>query len=299
MKRKVVQIANFTKIISLPKEWTKKYNVKKGDELNVKDSGNRLIISSDANSHIEKINLDIKKGYEYNIRDIKAMYRCGYDEVIVNFDNIAIVNKIQHALSEQLLGFEIISQEENKCIIKDLANESDSDIEIILRRLFFLTLSMADESHDAVSKNDINRLNEIQAIERMNNKLCNLCERSLNKRGYKDYKKIFFVYSLIRELEQIADNYRDICNYLLKKKKINLTEDVLKIYKEVNDLFKEAHELYYNIDLAHLARHKNKRESVKNKAYTLFSQKKADDQIILHYLIVIIMKINHLEESII
>ena len=34
MKRKVIQIANSTQLISLPRKWSQKYGVKKGDEIN-------------------------------------------------------------------------------------------------------------------------------------------------------------------------------------------------------------------------------------------------------------------------
>ena len=297
MKRKVIQIGKFTQVISLPREWTQKYGIKKGDELNLRQEGNKVTINLNDGFWVEKTELDLRKGYEYNIRDIKALYRCGYDEVKVLFDDIKIINQLQHTLSEQLLGFEIVDQGENKCLIKDVVKESDADIDMLLRRLFRLTLSMAEESYDAISKKNIERLDEIQAMERMNNKLCNLCERILSKKGYTDHMKTLFIFTLVRELDQIADNFRDLCRFLLKEGKINISPDILKIYENVNALFNEVYELYYQFDIVRMAKHAKKREAIKNKAYELFAKNGIQNQTALHYLTAIISKVNHLAES--
>ena len=39
MKRKVIQIANSTQLISLPRKWSQKYGVKKGDEITINYDG--------------------------------------------------------------------------------------------------------------------------------------------------------------------------------------------------------------------------------------------------------------------
>ncbi len=301
MRRKIIQIGDFTKSITLPKGWVTKLNIQKGDEVILEEEGNKLVISPTSISPLKKkASLDLSKKYEYNIRLTKTMYRCGYDEVAVQFDDADMINKIQNVLSEQLVGFEIIDQEEKRCVVKDIVGESESDINTILRRLFLLTLSMGKESYDAISSNDLKRLNEIQAMERMNNKLCNLCERILNKKGYeKEPIKMLFIHALTKELEQIADNYRDLCKYLLTREKVKVSEDILKTYKEANELFNEAYKLFYNIDYAFLSKHKNKKWILKKKAYDLLSKKKGDDQIILHHIIILILKTIHLDESII
>ena len=59
MKRKVIQIANSTQLISLPREWAKKYNIKKGDELEIEAKGNKLEICCEKDIELENISINI------------------------------------------------------------------------------------------------------------------------------------------------------------------------------------------------------------------------------------------------
>ncbi len=299
MKRKVVQVGKFTKVVSLPSKWVEKNKIKKGDDIDVEEYENKIVLKLDKGQSIQKIALDLSKGYDYNVRDIKAMYRYGYDEIHITFDNIEILNKLQKAISEQLMGFDIVNQDNKKCLIKNLMEESQTEIDTIIRRLFLLTLSMADESYTKITSRKMEQLNEVQAMERMNNKLCNLCERILNKKGYKEYRKTLFIYALIRELDQIADAYRDLCKYLIKEEKPTLTNEVLDIYKEVNALFRGTYEVFYKVDLAALSKHTQKREATEEKALELFPKVSNNNRMVLHYLLTVLMKINHLAESIV
>lgn len=57
--RKVIQIANSTQLISLPRKWTQKYGVKKGDELEVVEDGSKVIISTEKGQESGNIEVDI------------------------------------------------------------------------------------------------------------------------------------------------------------------------------------------------------------------------------------------------
>ena len=46
MKRKVIQIADSTQLISLPRKWALKYGIKKGDELDVEEQGSNVLVST-------------------------------------------------------------------------------------------------------------------------------------------------------------------------------------------------------------------------------------------------------------
>ena len=59
MGRKVIQIADSTQLISLPRQWTKKYNVKKGDELEVVEKDNMLEVSTKRADQEMEITLDV------------------------------------------------------------------------------------------------------------------------------------------------------------------------------------------------------------------------------------------------
>ena len=86
MKRKVIQIAESTQLISIPRQWGKKYNIKKGDELEVIEKDNVLEISTKRTDQEMEITLDVtdldKTCIAYIVR---SAYRRGYDIIKVVF----------------------------------------------------------------------------------------------------------------------------------------------------------------------------------------------------------------------
>src|SRR3989338_6218480 len=88
MKRKVIQIADSTQLVSIPRQWSKKYNVKKGDELEVTEKDNVLEISTEKKTNLLEIELDItgldKTTLVYAIR---SAYCRGFDVIKVRFGN--------------------------------------------------------------------------------------------------------------------------------------------------------------------------------------------------------------------
>jgi len=81
MKRKVIQIANSTQLVSLPRKWALEQGIKKGDEINVSIIGNALLINTDRDSSTKKeIDLDVTDVDRTTlINVIRALYRKGYN----------------------------------------------------------------------------------------------------------------------------------------------------------------------------------------------------------------------------
>ena len=58
IKRRVIQIANSTQLISLPRKWTQKYNIRKGDELEVEEDGDRILVHTETVPNTKEIEVD-------------------------------------------------------------------------------------------------------------------------------------------------------------------------------------------------------------------------------------------------
>ena len=60
MKRKVIKLADKTSVVSLPSKWIKNYKVEKGDELDLEEIGNSILIKpSKQQTEIKKIEINI------------------------------------------------------------------------------------------------------------------------------------------------------------------------------------------------------------------------------------------------
>ncbi len=62
MKRKIIQIADSTQLVSLPRKWCKRLNLRKGDEIDIQEKVNPLIVSTQGNREGEKVEFDVERG---------------------------------------------------------------------------------------------------------------------------------------------------------------------------------------------------------------------------------------------
>lgn len=280
MERKVIQLAGKTLVVSLPSKWAKKYSIKKGDTIFVEESERSIIIKTKKDIEIEKVETELKGSPEFIKRTIDIAYKKGVDELKLRFEDSSTKKIIRNVL-DSTMGFEIISQEEKTCTIKSVAKAVEEEFDNIFRRAFLTLLSMAEESYDAVSKSELERLEEISSSDKTINKLTNFCKRILNKKG--KGKDTNYVYCIVWELERIGDEYRDICKKILGKK-IKIKDDTSKIYKRTNEFVREFYNLFYKFDEEKGINFTEKNKKLKEDINSLMVKKKGDETVVLHHL---------------
>ena len=246
VKRKVILHGPSTLTVSLPSKWVKNNNVKKGDELNINDEGNTLTIYPGEEHLLTK-----KRKVDFTNLDpqskriiITVLHKSGYDEVEIKFKDPDTVKIIQERINSRLIGYEITEQRDDVCIVKNVSGDHISELDILIRRAFLVTLSLANNSLEEVKKVRMNKLNELLVLEKTNNKIVNYCQRLLNKTPYKDEKTIY-KYVIIGFIERISDDYRDLIKVILSKPKLKISLDVLNVYKDINKLIMDYYDLFY------------------------------------------------------
>ncbi len=254
MKRKVVLHGYSTLIVSLPSKWVKRYGIKKGDELDIKEEQNRLIISTDSSKKLDKTEIDIT-GLDRTMimYTIRSLYRKGYDEIKVIFKNpmttyyrigreMKVISVI-HQEVNRLIGVEVMQEHEDYCIIKDLQQTSTKDFDQILRRIFMLIQTAMDDLLKGISKGDNVLLDTVKEKHDTITKFVSYCLRMLNKRGYIEPKNTLYLYHIIATLDRITDNIkylaRDTLNFEVKfsAKGISILENIVKSLKIYTDIF--------------------------------------------------------------
>lgn len=282
MERKAIQLAGKTLVVSLPSKWAKHYGIKKGDTLIVEEKERSLIIKTSRDVSVEKVQLNLEGPYEFIKRSIDVAYKKGVDELNLSFDDVKTRNIIEKVL-ESTMGFEIISSKEKSCLVKSVATAIEGEFDNILRRSFLIMLSMSEESYDAVSKSQFQRLGEIGMSDNTINKLTNFCKRILNKKGYKDEKLANYIYCIVWELERISDEYKKICSYAYPKKG-KISRDILELYKEANDFVRDFYNLFYKFSQEAGINFTNRRNSLLKKCESLMPKKHGSDAVLLHHL---------------
>ncbi|AJF63144.1 MAG: hypothetical protein QT11_C0001G1020 [archaeon GW2011_AR20] len=263
IKRKVVLHGDSTLTISLPARWAKKFNIKKGDELNVEENEREIRITNDKEITLDKKQFSVGNLRRLGISYITSLYRSGYDEIHLDYNNNDYIETIHDVLSNEITGFEIVKQGNNYCVIKDLTGSKD-EFNTALRRIWLLTLDLAGETLSSIKKNNVNNLKNIYFMDNSINKFSNYCLRLLNKKVYVNYSKTPLYYYLIKSLEELADKYKDLYKFYLNNK-VKINDKSLETYDKINSHLNEYYNLFYSYD-------KEKMENLFNEARSTYEK---------------------------
>jgi len=249
MKRKIIQIANSTQLISLPRKWALKHGINKGDELEVQEQGYGLLITTDKIEQApSKTELDITGMGVWAKRVIGALYRSGYDEITIKFSNTEELAHIQNILRDGCIGFEMIEQGKKHVVVKKVSSALDDEFEPIFKRCLMFLMSMSKESLDAVISKDKDALANVVMMDKNINKFTDFCGRILNKSRM---EKAIPLYHILEEVETIADEYKEICK-LCVENKVELKKPVITAYKKVNAFLEQLYDFIYKFELGKL-----------------------------------------------
>ena len=273
--------------VSWPSKWVKKYGIIKGEEIDIITKGNSLVLSSDSVNAEKSTNVDVTDLDERLTKCILSiLYKKGYDEISVNYNSPVSIKYIKEAVSNVMLGFVIMNQTSNNCLVKSVSRDLSSEFDKTLRRCFLVTLSLAESSFEMIKNCLFSNINDLLSLEQSNNQLTNFCERLINKNELKsEYSS--FIYVIIWQLEKIADEYRTIVK-IMHNDSVPLNKNLISFYKQVNDFLREFYNIFYKKNLKDINNLYIKGEKLKQ---SFFNQKIVDKNKIGFYLFKILSSI--------
>lgn len=290
MKRRIVRQGVATNTISLPAKWVQKHGIRPGQEVEVEEQAGKLVISTSAELQLPKIKVRLPAGSSRRLkrRYLDSVYRRGFDEIRVEFSDEKSMGDIEWAL-QQFVGFEIVEQGKQYCIIKNIIGPSESDFDSLFRRFLLLILDVTRESLTAILTKDKDKLKHLIDKDYLINRFYLFCQRLINRRGEKFFPgKETFMFLIVNRFEEIADVYRDLNQYC-GNHPIALSEKTIKVFSEVNALVEKAYHLYYSFtDEGAQGIDKIKGDLTEKIAAILTHTKSAEERVILHYLLEIV-----------
>lgn len=283
MKRKIIKQGHNTLTITLPSKWAQNFNLEAGDEIDLSERENGLILSTerddrDFKTEIDITGLDIPSIWKY----FMVVYREGYNEVKVKFDpketygnpyKFATAHKVDTRYSKKIMGyspvetiqeitsrfigFEIIEHHRDHCIIKAMSEPTSKEFDTSLRRVFLLIQQMAEDSVEALKTKKVDILKHIHDVDINVDKFHDYCLRVLNKTGFKGFKT-HLMFSSLYILELLADEFKSIGNHIYKDvADIELTS-ILPMAELVLEQFNMYHNLFYKFDKSKVVEISNK-----------------------------------------
>ncbi len=240
MKRKLVKQGENTLTISLPSAWVSAFGLKPGDEVELNEENKGLLISTKSDFKPRKGEIDIsglRKSLAYVY--ISDCYIRGDDEIRVKYDTPELLEVIT-GTCDSLLGFAIVEQGKNYCVLKDLSGTTQNDFDMLFRRILLLVESMGENVLEALRKKEVKGLISISKTDEAVNKFANYCLRSLNRKGYRDFQKTMHYYTIIALLEQLGDEYARLCKGIhapVSRGGIKLFEEFMAMNRKFTRIF--------------------------------------------------------------
>lgn len=279
-RRKVIQQGKGTLTMSLPMVWVKNVGLSAGDEVFVESRGLQLLISPAKGERVGKssdVDLSgLSQGLVCTV--LNNLYVRGDDEFRLRFDTPELYEAIVDNIGD-LIGFEIVEQTQNSCVVKELAKGVNEDFDTLVRRIFLLLLSMAEDGVIAFKLNDANLLRVIEKREIRINTLVAYCLRVLNKKGGADVYRSMHLYTLLTLMEELGDYYQR-----LYRDTKTLKGEALTCCVRVARLLRSFYELFYTFEKKKASELKAERDAIRDQINTVLEKTRSRDDIIaLHH----------------
>ncbi|MFO8016332.1 MAG: PhoU domain-containing protein [Candidatus Woesearchaeota archaeon] len=252
MRRKLVKQGRNALTVTLPTAWLEKNNLMSGSEVFLEERDHGLLVSGRESAGGNKKDVSIKGMDPMIKRILGAIYKAGYDEVDVTFDTAKELETAQEVIREEFIGFEVTQHGKHTLNVKKVSSIDIEEFNTMIRRMFLIIKSMADDSLDAINNDDPDFMRMIILRDKDVNKIADFCRRALNTSGHLIEGRTPPLYFISEQLEKIGDNYRDLCKFMIKKR-IKPSKEVMGFFSEVNSFFEMFYELYFNFSLKKMA----------------------------------------------
>jgi len=247
MKRKVVQHGPSTLIISLPSNWIKQNNVRSGDELDVIEQDKTLVMESNSSTSIKSMTQNISSLEPFLVRTFLArIYQKGYDRAYLVHNDTVLLKTIQEKTLE-LIGYEIIEQNNKYCLIQSISSHIELDFDNSLRKAFVIAKQMLEIAIRSYEEKNISALRGLQIIDLEVNRLCYFCLRQINKAqhvGVEQAQQSHILYSNIEALEHLGDDMTRLGMLLSETDRIN--PEIVNMMQILLNQFESVYSYFYD-----------------------------------------------------
>jgi len=286
MLRKLVKQGAATLMVSLPSKWIRSNNLNKGDEINMQEAEQFLIISAAQIKTKNQVEIKLQDLNEASIRTlITNTYRKGYDKIIVKFENSDQYKILESTITTKLIGFDIVKKEKNTCIVENITEPSIEQFDNILGKMFsnisILFQITAQRFNSEKPEEDFNE------VEQRIMQYDNFCRRVISKKHITNKKTEFF-WTFLHLVDHGHRELYHLNNVLGKIKISEATKLLLQDCEKMFDLIKETY-LTKNVSILSKVHELNK-QAFYRKGYSLLERSKSKENIIVYHLMACLRK---------
>lgn len=261
--RKVYVSGGSTYVISLPKKWVKKTNLKAGDSLIVTEHGSSLMIETSVienESRTKEIKISQITSSDALERLLIAFYLVGYDTIKIKLDRKDHLSyrEIIRKIMDYLIGVEIVEDTNEEMALEIMLDYKRMSTKQILQRMFSIDRSMLLDLGKALKNMDIGLAKDIMAREKEIDRLYFLVVRQLKsaveyqqiaeKLGIESQRDCLGYRIVVKVLERIADHIENMAKSYIQlfelQKEANLNDFIDITYSIVTIFEKSVQALF-------------------------------------------------------
>ncbi len=272
--RKLIKFGNSSYVISLPKKWITKNKLEKGNSVFFQEGINgEISLKANFSSEEEKKPSIIQTD---NIspksirREIISSYMNDHRTIILSGKRENYQEKIQE-LIQDLIGVEIVEETSERLVLKDFIDVHKVSISEMLQRTDIILRSMIEDMiqclkkdlYDSINPRDItiNKL-RFMILKMVRN---SMVDSSLMSKFKNSDLDPLYVFILLFNMEDIADNTRRIARILAQSKLTNKEKDILEqIYKKMQRMYLEVMKSHHKKDKNFASEVANRKGEISN-----------------------------------
>ncbi len=251
--RKIIGFGKSSFVVSVPKDWMKNNNLKKGSSVKIVEEKENLIISpmrdfdSKTNEKSKSLNFESEKQLQ---RELISCYIEGYDNITIKGKNLDKKQNIINKMFENLIALEIVEYNNNKVVAKDYLNLEDISLKNIIAKIDNNVKSMFLDLKNINEKNVKELIFLSEDRDKSINKLSFLGFRVIRKllnfpsKNNVSILDLFKTWSLLVQLEKIGDELKRIYRMYDDKRFLENVED--NFVNELYSLYEDSLKIFYN-----------------------------------------------------
>ncbi|MBU90361.1 hypothetical protein CMO94_02365 [Candidatus Woesearchaeota archaeon] len=258
--RKLIGFSKGSFVVTMPKYWVEKHNLKKGDMISIEEGSDELVFyAGEKETKKEEKSISIS-AEDKKLSMIKAEIVSSY---LNNYNTIEIFSKtleddapVIKGILRNLSGMEIIEQTGKRIVAKDLIDVSSISIQSIIRRMDVITRSMIDDTIMCMQgkcnpKSILHRDTDVNRLYYLGFRVIkNAMENPMlmNKLETNPWRLLSDKMILSR-IEEIADRQKRVSRLLAEAEfKDKILEEFKQISNEIKERYNNAMKAYYNND---------------------------------------------------
>jgi phosphate uptake regulator len=280
MKRKIVQNGPLTLGVSLPSGWVKRYGLRKGDELDVEEIDQGLLLSTSVRGKKTVALTLTKENKSFVTMMLNALYRQGYDVITITANDQESIRNVKEAV-RHLLGFEL-SRRGNDLVVENIAEPSGNLSETLLRKIFLLISQMFETTLAGFQRHEPALRAQIEEDSEKITQYESFCRRSLNRSSIR-HNSVSSYLLLYSRLQLIGRSFHHLHEYL-PQKKTRIGPEALRALEQAQAAFAAFSAGFYHKDFKKLSSINDILESeLYQRIYPALMRSRGADNLVLYH----------------